>query len=166
MPNHRLPSQVGLRFGKMVVLEELRDGPRLRCRAKCDCGNIEIRSHGNLRKRNPMCRPCLLKMRGEGMAERATTHGLSKSKLYDVHRQMLQRCYNPKCKDFKNWGRRGIQVCDPWHDLAAFMVWALHSGYRDGLTIERQNVNGNYEPTNCTWISNELQALNRTNTRR
>ncbi len=167
MANHRLPCQVGLRFGKLTVLEENRSGMRLRCKVQCDCGTIEMRSHGDIKKTsNAMCRPCLLKMRAEGLSKRAKTHGLSKTPLYHVHRQMLRRCYNPQCKDYKNWGKRGIQVCDLWHDLTAFMVWALHNGYHKGLTIERKDVNGNYEPTNCTWIPNEFQALNRTNTRR
>ena len=89
------------------------------------------------------------------------THGFSQIKLYDVHRQMMRRCYNEDCKDYPCYGERGITVCDEWHDLATFIEWCKSSGYRDGLTIERVDVNAGYEPSNCTWIVNERQAANR-----
>ena len=90
------------------------------------------------------------------------THGLAKSRkrLYDVHRQMMSRCYNARSKDFPCYGARGIYVTVPWHSVATFMEWADESGYNEGLTIERVDVNGHYEPGNCTWIPNELQAHN------
>lgn len=89
------------------------------------------------------------------------THGLSRRKLYGVHRQMFQRCENSACKDYPSYGGRGITICDAWTDIQAFFAWAASSGYREGLTIERNDVNGNYEPGNCTWIPNEQQAHNR-----
>lgn len=88
------------------------------------------------------------------------THGLSKMKLYDVHRQMLRRCFDPLCKDFKGYGGRGIVVCDEWRSLELFIAWATGSGYLDGLTLERVDFDGNYEPANCKWIPNERQAKN------
>lgn len=90
------------------------------------------------------------------------THGLAKSRkrLYDIHRQMMNRCYSEQCKDFPCYGARGIYVAEPWHSVAVFVEWADQSGYDDRLTIERVDVNGNYEPDNCTWIPNELQAHN------
>lgn len=89
-----------------------------------------------------------------------TTHGLSKFKLYDVHRQMLKRCYDSNSKDYPGYGGRGISVCKEWNDVHAFFNWAYKSGYKEGLTIERIDVNGNYCPENCTWIENKMQGRN------
>ena len=92
-----------------------------------------------------------------------TKHGCSsgpRRKLYDVWRQMHRRCYSPACKDFPAWGGRGITICQEWHDVRAFCAWAESAGYAAGLTIERVDVNGNYEPGNCRWIPNEKQASN------
>ena len=91
-------------------------------------------------------------------------HGLSVANpwLYGVHAQMLRRCYNGYCKDYVHYGARGIEVCDDWHDPVKFFSWAAQSGYARGLTIERKDVNGDYNPENCTWITNERQSHNTT----
>lgn len=75
---------------------------------------------------------------------------------------MRQRCNNPNNKDYVNYGARGIKICDEWNDYAEFVKWAISSGYRDNVTIERVDVDGDYCPVNCTWVANELQALNTT----
>ncbi len=169
MPNHRLPCQVGLRYGRLVVLKELRVGFKvLHCRYRCDCGALIIRRHGNVRGAasrgaSPCCYKCF-KAGSAANGRKQRTHGFSKTKIYDVYKQMLRRCYEPSCKDYKNWGARGIKVCRAWRtDIASFMAWAKASGYRANVTIERKNVNGNYTPRNCTWIDNRDQARNRTN---
>lgn len=77
---------------------------------------------------------------------------------------MIERCENPNCKAYKNYGARGIQVCDEWkNNFVSFYNWAMSNGYRDDLTIERINVNGNYCPENCTFIPLSEQAKNKTN---
>lgn len=101
-----------------------------------------------------------------GCSPAAKTHGLTKNfqKLHWVWKAMRQRCSNPKCKDFPHYGGRGIVVCEQWSSFDAFHFWAVSSGYEEGLTIERKDVNGNYCPENCTWIGNEYQSRNRTDT--
>lgn len=89
-----------------------------------------------------------------------TTHGLSSHKLYDVHRQMLYRCQNPKSKDYFMYGARGINVCNEWMDVEKFYTWAIESGYRDGLSIERIDSNKGYNSDNCTWIPINMQGKN------
>lgn len=167
MPNKRLPDQTGKRFGKLVVLSEIRDGiTRLRCLFRCDCGNEFVKAHGDVAVSDrrgcvPCCRDCFRAGSAERMGNRMRTHGLSRSKLYDVHRQMLQRCHNAQCRDYPEWGGRGIRVCEAWHDRVVFMDWAHANGYASGLTIERLNNNGHYEPSNCAWIPNNEQWKNK-----
>ena len=74
---------------------------------------------------------------------------------------MHARCRAKSGKSHKSYGSRGIIVCTEWSDFAAFRSWAKASGYADNLTIEREDVNGNYEPSNCTWIPAALQSVNR-----
>jgi hypothetical protein len=76
---------------------------------------------------------------------------------------MEQRLNNPKCRSYPNYGGRGIIRCEEWNDFKVFYEWAITSGYNDALTIERKNSEGNYEPSNCTWIALEKQAWTRRN---
>lgn len=77
-------------------------------------------------------------------------------KLYWVYYAMLQRCYKPNCKQYKRYGGRGISVCEEWKkDGTVFYKWAMQSGYKEGLTLDRINNDGNYEPSNCAWTTNK-----------
>jgi hypothetical protein len=97
--------------------------------------------------------------------ERSTKHNAkhrgSSDKLYSTWVEMRRRCYTESCDAYKNYGERGITICPEWDNFNNFREWALISGYEDGLTIERLNVNGNYEPLNCTWIPKNEQSKNR-----
>ena len=90
-----------------------------------------------------------------------TTHDLSKTKLYQSWRAMRRRCTYVKGKDYKNYGGRGIIYVKEWDDFNVFKEWALKNGYKDGLTIERNDVIGNYEPLNCKWITRKKQSENK-----
>ena len=96
------------------------------------------------------------------MGEANRRHGMSGDRTHHIWSGLKQRCTNPKAKDYPNYGGRGIEVCHEWLDsFEAFRDWALANGYQDDLTIDRIDVDGNYEPDNCRWISNKEQQRNR-----
>lgn len=86
------------------------------------------------------------------MTKRWTTHGGSRTLLYRVWQGLHQRCENPTAQEFEHYGGRGIIVCPDWFEFAPFRDWALTHGYAEGLSIDRVDVNGDYEPANCEWV--------------
>lgn len=92
-------------------------------------------------------------------------HGDTGTRLHTIWKSMKYRCYTPKWKPYKWYGARGITVCDEWkNSYLTFKEWAINNGYQEGLELERINVNGNYEPSNCKWITHHEQTLNRRDT--
>lgn len=142
-------------FGKLTVVEFSHSDGRSYWLCKCECGKTKTVRSSSLRRKKRPVRSC-----GCLVGKHKITHGLSNSKLYDVWRQMNQRCFNPFCKDYRNYGGRGIKVCKSWRNIKEFISWARSSGYKSGLTIERKDVNKDYAPSNCCWIDNKHQARN------
>jgi hypothetical protein len=93
-------------------------------------------------------------------------HYGSHTRLYRIWQGIKSRCFNKKYKLYESYGARGITMCDTWYDFTNFQKWALNQGYKDNLSIERINVNGNYSPENCKWATNQEQQNNKRNTRR
>ena len=85
----------------------------------------------------------------------------TKRRLHEIWRHMLYRCENSVHQAYKDYGGRGISVCDEWHSFKVFYEWAITSGYKSNLTLDRKLVNGNYEPGNCKWSTWEEQGNNR-----
>jgi len=91
------------------------------------------------------------------------THGLSKTRLYNIWTDMKRRCYNPKNKRFECYGGKGVCVCEEWKtNFIEFYKWSTNNGYADNLSIDRIDVNGNYEPGNCRWVTQKIQQRNTT----
>lgn len=79
---------------------------------------------------------------------RATRHGFYYEPWYSSYKSMMERCYHPKCRQYEQYGGRGIKICEEWHNINAFAEWVKTSGYEKGLSIDRINVNGDYCPEN------------------
>jgi hypothetical protein len=156
---------IGLRYGKLVVTERTENDKwgKSQWRCICDCGNKKVIAGSSLKKGLTNSCGCLRK---QVMKERHIKHGFSKiERLYFIWCGMKVRCKNPNSKAFPDYGGRGIIVCDEWvSDYLNFRDWALSNGYTDGLSIDRKDNDGNYEPTNCRWVTEKIQANNtRTN---
>lgn len=93
-------------------------------------------------------------------------HGMRHKRIYNIWRSMRQRCNNPNCRNYKNYGARGVTVYAEWEDPKKFFLWANVAGYDDGLTIDRIDCEKGYNPDNCRWISQKAQQNNRRNNRR
>lgn len=85
---------------------------------------------------------------------------ISSTRLYGIWEHIIQRCENPNDRNYKNYGGRGIGVCDAWHNSKEFMSWALANGYNDSLSIDRIDVDGDYHPENCRWADMYTQRNN------
>ena len=128
----------GSRFGRFVALERAPSERGTKWLCLCDCGNTKVVDAPSLRRGLSTSCGCI-----------SRTHGGFGTRPYRIWANMLNRCRNPNVPAYKDYGGRGITVCEQWTDFAAFSVWALANGYADNLTIERKDVNGNYEPGNC-----------------
>lgn len=157
----------GKRFGRWTVLYEgepiIGSGNRRLRRwiCRCDCGSERLVRELNLKQGKSSSCGCYHSDLMHEVGKVNTTHGMSETRLYRIYKHMICRCNNPNDIRYDIYGGRGIRVCDEWSSFEVFAEWAIANGYRDDLSIDRIDVNGNYSPDNCKWSSDQEQASNR-----
>lgn len=153
---------IGEIYGRWTVLEGPYRGTdhRLRWDCLCECGTIRQIQARYLELGTTHSCGC---QRGA----HNLLHGETGTRLHNIWKEIVRRCYDENSKSYKDYGGRGIKIYQGWkYSFRRFHAWALANGYRDDLTIERIDNNGNYEPTNCTWIPKAQQYRNQQKTRR
>lgn len=149
----------GRKFGRLTVKEfSHKKVKKSYWLCLCDCGAEKIVRGDLLLDGNTTSCGCYQK---EITVNTMTKHGARHTRLYRIWRAMRQRCSNPNTDYYHIYGGRGISVCDEWQEFKPFQKWALSHGYADDLSIDRQNVDGNYCPENCRWATSKEQANNR-----
>lgn len=157
----------GCRFGRLVVLERayIDTDNFIRWKCLCDCGSIYYGRAYPMKNGSINSCGCLEKENLKLLTESKTTHGLSKTPIYKVWKAMKARCYRKTDKRYSRYGLRGITVCNEWIDNPSlFIEWANKNGYKQGLTIDRMDNSGNYEPANCRFVSIATNNRNSSNT--
>lgn len=120
----------------------------------CECGNTTVAVSKHVKCGNTKACGCMI-------AENGKKHGRSRERIYGVWQDMHKRCSNERCRAYKNYGARGIRVCEEWSTPEAFLEWATENGYSPGMELDRIDNDGNYEPGNCRFVTKKNNDRNR-----
>lgn len=159
----KLKDLTGMKFGNLLVKHRAPDhltpnGQRITSWAcVCDCGKEIVATFQNLRSGHTKSCGCMFSQHNLKHGECV---GNNISRLYNIWAGIKARCLNENNPRYKYYGKRGISICDEWLSFDEFKKWAISSGYKDNLTIDRINNNGNYEPGNCRWTTQKVQSNN------
>lgn len=168
MSRNKQEIRCGDLFGRWTVIDEnyyIKNTHRnYLCRCNCENHTERYVDEYNLKRGLSVSCGCYS---AENAKKLMTTHGMCRTRLYNIWNHMLGRCYNPNNKKYKDYGARGIIVCPEWkNDFEEFMKWADSTGFVEKSTykecsIDRIDFNGNYEPSNCRWTDAKTQSQNR-----
>lgn len=153
---------VGKSFSRLRVIERLENDKwnSTMWLCECECGNLsKVRASDLIKEKQKSC-GCLKKEQSSETGKKSKTHGMKGERPYQIWDCMKQRCLNPKSNNYKNYGERGVSVCEKWMTFEGF--WEdMQEGYSEHLSIDRIDVSGNYCKDNCKWSTYSEQGYNK-----
>lgn len=168
MPSGYKENLVGQVFGRLTLLERHVDEKKKTyylCECNCEHKIRKLIRVDGIKSGAVVSCGCYNNEIVKKLSMNNATHGMSKTRLYGIFNGMKTRCYNINEPSYKDYGARGVTICDEWlQDYMNFHGWAMSNGYAATLSIDRIDVNGNYEPINCRWITEAEQKDNKTTT--
>ena len=150
----------GKKYGRWTVIRRDTNDKNNRSRwvCECECGNTKTLKLCDLRNGRSKSCGCL---RRENTSKMFSSHQKTNTRLYRIWASMKNRCLNPNASRYKDWGGRGITVCEEWkNNFIAFYEWAMTNGYSDNLSIDRIDNDKGYSPDNCRWATLTEQMRN------
>ena len=163
----KLNYYINKRYGKLVIKSiHYTDGTKTNTKVNCicDCGNKKIISLRTIRRGRTKSCGCLQKEKSSQSRKARSKHNQSHTRLYRTYQSMIDRCTNESCKSYKDYGGRGIKVCDEWlNDINKFFDWSKHNNYNDNLFLDRIDNDKDYTPDNCRFVDSYTQNNNRRN---
>ena len=148
----------GQRFGRLVVIEQDLTSKRTKWICKCDCGNTKSVQATHLRSGVTQSCGCYHK---EKAREANISHGLTKTSLHNRWKAIKQRCENVNDRKYRDYGARGITICEEWRSFENFLQWSLENGYSEELELDRIDNDKGYYPDNCRWCKTIVNNHNR-----
>lgn len=166
MSRKSTPLQPVQKFGRLTVISKDETKKKQYYICKCECGKEKSIYKLSLTKGITTSCGCFQKEKVKLIGLKNKKHCLVNTRIYRIWGGIKSRCLNKNSHIYKYYGGRGITVCNEWkNNFMSFYNWAMNNGYKDNLTIDRIDVNGNYEPSNCRWASIKTQERNRRNNR-
>lgn len=163
-----LKKEIGTRKDHLEIIGVKQYGRKGRVVVRCDCGNVREMILSKFKRKEVHSCGCIGTLKG---AENQNhKHGMSRTRIYNVYRDMYNRCYNPDDISYPNYGEIGIKICDEWlgnDGVINFCNWAYENGYKEAdrgrCTLDRVEVDGDYSPDNCRWTTMKVQSNNKRN---
>ena len=166
---------IGRKYGKLTIKKIIREtGKKAMVECECECGGRKITQYTNLKAGKTISCGCVLKETRLKNLSKREKHGMTGTKIFNVWLGIKERCYNKNHLGYKNYGGRGITVCDEWlNDFMNFYNWSMKNGYKEELdergrnllTIDRIDNDKGYSPDNCRWTTSKIQNRNKRNTK-
>ena len=161
MKKYNFQEYIGKQIGLITILDFKRTDDIPEFYTLCECGNKQWLNAYSVIKGAAISCGCFREIQ---LKLKCTKYISKDKRLYSIWREMKNRCYNEKRKDYKYYGFKGVKICEDWiNDFNNFQAWALKNGYREKLTLDRIDASGNYEPENCRWVDMKIQNRNKSN---